>query len=132
MAETRILRRRLDRIRKGVSGLGGVKSQTGGARVALRQAILSAGDRNAGELLRPEYTRSGWWQRLQRWHEDQGSFLQEERTQDHEFPWDFIQRGVSRSFLWREWQRARSGKTTPVCDVTACVACGACVSRPDR
>ncbi len=136
MMETKVLRRRLERIRKGTAGMGGVKSQTGGARLALRQALLSMGDRDAGELLGDEFTGPGWWQRLRRWHDQQGSFLLDERRRDHPFPWDFIDRGVRRSFLWREWQRARAAKATPACDVTACVACGACagpgLSRPDR
>ena len=39
-------------------------------------------------------------------------------------PWDFIDIGVSRSFLEREWQRAQEGVVTPNCR-EACSGCGA-------
>ena len=38
-----------------------------------------------------------------------------ERHEDEIFPWDIIDAGVSKSFLLREYRRAKSGKTTPNC-----------------
>ena len=35
-----------------------------------------------------------------------------ERHEDEIFPWDIIDAGVSKSFLLREYRRAKSGKTT--------------------
>jgi len=126
MAEPATVRARLERLRRGVRPLGGVTLRTGGARTALRQAILSLGDRDAAGVLDLQPGRSGWWRDLQRWHRDHGEFVFAEKQRDHTFPWDFVDRGVSRDFLWKEWQRALNGKTIPPCDVLNCRACGAC------
>lgn len=126
MTDVSTIRRRLERLRKGLRPIGGVTLRTGGARVALRQAILSLGDRDAAAVLDLHPGRPGWWKDLQRWHAAHGDFAFADKERDHVFPWDFIDRGVSRSYLWREAMRADRGTVTPACDVAACRACGAC------
>lgn len=126
LAEPGVLKRRLGALREGLRRLGGVQLRTGGERLALRQAILSLGGREAAEILELAPGRAGWWRELQRWHDDHGGFVFEERAQDHPFPWRFIDRGVHRDFLWREWRRYRTARPTPSCDVMSCTACGAC------
>ena len=46
------------------------------------------------------------------------------REKDELFPWDFIDIGVSRKFLYREWERAMAEEVTPNCRVQ-CSGCGA-------
>ena len=38
-----------------------------------------------------------------------------ERSLDELFPWDFIDIGVTKEFLKREWKRAMEGEVTPNC-----------------
>ena len=45
------------------------------------------------------------------------------RKEDELFPWDFIDAGVSRNFLLKEWQRALEGQVTPNCR-QKCSGCG--------
>ena len=47
-----------------------------------------------------------------------------ERGLDELFPWDFIDAGVSKAFLKREWQNALDAKVTPNCR-QKCSGCGA-------
>ena len=47
-----------------------------------------------------------------------------DRSLEEVFPWDFIDAGVSKEFLKREWQNAVSGKVTPNCR-EKCSGCGA-------
>ena len=47
-----------------------------------------------------------------------------ERAEDEIFPWDFIDVGVTRKFLWREYRRALAEKVTPNCK-QGCANCGA-------
>lgn len=47
-----------------------------------------------------------------------------EREEDETFPWDFINVGVTKEFLFREYRRAKAGKVTPNCR-QACANCGA-------
>ena len=46
------------------------------------------------------------------------------RTEQEILPWDFIDCGVDRSFLWREWEKASLGEVSPNCRVS-CQGCGA-------
>jgi radical SAM family uncharacterized protein len=47
-----------------------------------------------------------------------------ERAEDETFPWDFIDVGVTKAFLLREYKRAKGEKVTPNCK-QACFNCGA-------
>ena len=47
-----------------------------------------------------------------------------EREEDELLPWDFIDIGVSKKFLWREYQQARNEVVTPNCR-QKCAGCGA-------
>ena len=46
------------------------------------------------------------------------------RTTDELFPWDFIDAGVTKEFLVREWETAQSEVVTPNCR-ERCSGCGA-------
>jgi hypothetical protein len=41
-------------------------------------------------------------------------------------PWDFIDHGVNKHYLWVEWRKALLERETPPCDVTSCHSCAAC------
>ena len=47
-----------------------------------------------------------------------------ERSLDEIFPWDFIDAGVSKKFLIREWKRAMNEEVTPNCAMK-CAGCSA-------
>ena len=49
-----------------------------------------------------------------------------EREEEELFPWDFIDIGVSKKFLWREYQNGKQEKVTPNCR-QKCAGCGAMV-----
>lgn len=43
----------------------------------------------------------------------------DERSLDEVFPWDFIDTGVTKEFLKREWQNAMEENVTPNCGCAA-------------
>ena len=51
-----------------------------------------------------------------------------ERRWDHDelLPWDHLDSGVDKEFLWRERERAFAGLPTPDCRWAACAGCGIC------
>lgn len=49
-----------------------------------------------------------------------------ERSLEEVFPWDFIDAGVTKQFLIREWEKAMAGEVTPNCRM-GCSGCGAMV-----
>ena len=42
------------------------------------------------------------------------------------FPWDFIDHGIRKNFLWREYRRAQQERATPDCPMHDCRTCGVC------
>ena len=53
-------------------------------------------------------------------------YNERERDIDEILPWDFIDIGVTKAFLKREWERAQKGEVTPNCK-EKCQGCGAAV-----
>ena len=49
-----------------------------------------------------------------------------QRDLDEILPWDFINIGVSKDFLKREWKNALEGNVTPNCRAK-CAGCGAAI-----
>lgn len=53
-------------------------------------------------------------------------FAHRRREKDELLPWDFIDHGISRDYLWNEAERSRTQKQSPVCAPDTCRRCGAC------
>lgn len=104
---------------------------------SLLEAVFSRGDEKVGELIHSAWLLGarfdGWnecfdyslWERAA---EESGIDLEEYlRARDLEapLPWDFVDIGIDKGFLEREWARALAGETTPDCR-EACSRCGVC------
>ena len=55
-----------------------------------------------------------------------GLFTLRATRADELFPWDFIDHGLKKDYLWEEYQRALEGKETPPCHPEICSRCGVC------
>lgn len=51
-------------------------------------------------------------------------YTSRERKKDELLPWDFIDVGVTKSFLYREYEKSKQGLVTPNCR-KGCAGCGA-------
>ena len=112
------------------------------------EGIFARGDRRLAPVIREAYERGcifdAWtdWFKPDVWNEvlddcgvDRTFYNYRERGEDEVFPWDFIDAGVTKSFLRREYERSQEGVTTPNCreKCSGCGAaayrCGVCVDR---
>ena len=50
-------------------------------------------------------------------------YITRERDTDEILPWDFIDTGVTKAFLKKEWDNARNENVTPNCRMK-CSGCG--------
>jgi hypothetical protein len=57
---------------------------------------------------------------------DTAAYVTRQRDRDTILPWDFIETGISKAFLWHDYQKALQGRITPPCPPTGCTRCGAC------
>lgn len=94
-------------------------------RSARLQALLARGDRRLGRLL-PQLAAGGNPKQLCRKSGiDFEQIVTGVRDKDEVFPWEVIDQGIERAYLWREYQRALQGKMTPRC-FAGCSRCGLC------
>ena len=107
------------------------------ADVTVLEGILARGDRRLSQAIPEVYNNGGYfdaWNEFfdySRWlnaFEKCGiepDFYTKRLRDDNEiFPWDFIDVGITKEFLLREWKTALSEKVTPNCRMR-CSACGA-------
>jgi len=57
---------------------------------------------------------------------DRDFYSTRKRSKDEVFPWDHVDCGVERDFLWSEYQRGLSAQFTPDCRMEGCQKCGVC------
>ena len=107
------------------------------ADVTVLEGVFARGDRRTGKVLleayrlgclydswSDEFDNEKWMQAFENTGVDLEFYTMRKRDLDELFPWDFIDVGVSKSFLKREWERAMKGEVTPNCR-ERCSACGA-------
>ncbi|HWQ75050.1 MAG TPA: TIGR03960 family B12-binding radical SAM protein [Syntrophomonas sp.] len=108
------------------------------SRTSYLEGVLARGDRRLSEVIYNAWQKGckfdGWSEyfRFDRWMEAfaecglDPDFYIRERCQDELFPWDFIDIGMDKNYLWRENERASEGLLTPDCRQAGCVGCGVC------
>jgi radical SAM superfamily enzyme YgiQ (UPF0313 family) len=104
----------------------GIKIKALSLRLAAIEAYLSRGDRRVGHVI-ARASRVGWKTALRSAQLQPEEALYRERGKEETFPWDVIYHGIEKSYLWNEYLRGLSARTTPPCDVGMCTRCGVCV-----
>lgn len=106
------------------------------ADVTVLEGVLARGDRKVSQVLLYVYEHGGIfdaWSEFfdyQRWLDafeacgiSMDFYTMRERPLDEIFPWDFIDTGVTKEFLIREWKNAIGETVTPNCRMK-CSGCG--------
>ena len=107
------------------------------AELTVLEGVLARGDRRVGAVIEEAYRKGAiydswseffknevWMEAFKTCGVDIDFYTIRERSLDELFPWDFIDAGVSKNFLKREWQNALDAKVTPNCRMK-CSGCGA-------
>jgi radical SAM superfamily enzyme YgiQ (UPF0313 family) len=127
MAPVAELKRKLKLIRKGLAGEANIRIQAEAPEKAQLQAVLARGDRRLGAAL-PAVVRSekNWRQVLKDEGLDPEFYANRSRGEHERFPWEIVDHGLERRYLWREYQRAQEARTTSPCEIERCRRCGVC------
>ncbi|MDD6213171.1 MAG: TIGR03960 family B12-binding radical SAM protein [Clostridiales bacterium] len=109
------------------------------ADVTVLEGVLARGDRKVAAAIEAAYRKGciydswsdyfnneKWMMAFAETGVDPDFYTLRERDLDEIFPWDFIDIGVTKKFLRREWEKAQREEVTPNCRV-ACSGCGASV-----
>ena len=119
------LKQRLKLVRQGLQGKKRVRVHTDLPKWAYVQALMARGDRRVGELLLAAHRRN-WTQACRESPLNPDFFTLRERRRDELFPWDFIDHGIDKTYLWEEYQKALAGEETSPCQPEVCTRCGVC------
>lgn len=109
------------------------------AELTLLEGVLARGDRKLCQVIYDVY-KAGcmfdswseyfhydtWIKMFEKNGIDPLFYTAREREEEELFPWDFINIGVSKKFLWREYQNGKQEKVTPNCR-QKCAGCGAMI-----
>ena len=107
------------------------------ADVTVLEGVFARGDRKTAAVIEEAY-RLGclydswtesfdntlWMKAFENTGVDVDFYTLRERDTEELLPWDFIEIGVSKAFLKKEWERAKEGIVTPNCR-EQCSGCGA-------
>lgn len=127
-AGVRTLQQRIEFLRKSLSHTANVRVMSDPPEKALLQAVIARGDRRLGQALLLIADKKGPWQRLLRKEQIDPSFYAErDRAAQEYFPWDIIDHGIHKKYLWQEYVKAFAAKPSPTCDTAVCRRCGVCV-----
>ena len=112
-------------------------------RPGIVEGLLSRGDRRVGRVIleawRDGARFDGWSEHFSfdRWMAaaeraladepvDVGWYTTREREQNEVLPWDHLDSGLDRDWLWQDWEDALAGGEVEDCRWTPCFDCGVC------
>lgn len=106
------------------------------ADVTVLEGFLARGDRRAAKVIQRAYEKGALYDawsetfRMDLWTEafeetgiSMDFYTQRARDTEELLPWDFIDAGVTKEFLIREWEHAKNEEVTPNCR-SRCSGCG--------
>ena len=106
------------------------------AEVTVLEGVFARGDRKTSAVIEEAYRlgclydswsdqfdNNKWMQAFENTGLDIAFYNHRERSLDEVFPWDFIDIGVTKDFLKREWNHAMNAEVTPNCRMK-CSGCG--------
>ena len=109
MDEIKGLKHKIKKIRAGLNKVPNIHVHADVPRWAYIQALFSRGDRRVADLLLLSHANKGNWpQTLKNTPINPDFYVCRRRKFDELLPWDFIDHGVKKSFLWKELQKAES------------------------
>ena len=107
------------------------------AETTMLEGVLARGDRRLNKLILEVYKNGAifdswsehfkydvWMKAFEDLGIDPDFYTCRERGEEELFPWDFIDAGVTKKFLWKEYQQAVRETVTPNCR-QKCSGCGA-------
>ncbi|BCS88360.1 radical SAM protein [Pseudodesulfovibrio sediminis] len=126
MMDERSLTARMKQLTNMVKPYKGVTLQHDSPFQARLQGLLARGGEELAEFILLAAEHGGWKKALKRWDGDPAAFLDHERGEDEVFPWEVVDIGVKRDFLWKEWLKAKEAQVTPGCPGIECSKCRKC------
>lgn len=131
MASKQWIEKSFQTIRTSLKHLKGLQINTESPKEAIVQSVLARGDRRVGEALARAVTKYGGSKGFLRSLREVGLsadfYIYREREKDEIFPWERLDMGFSRSYLYKELMMALDERETKPC-FAGCRRCGVCTN----
>jgi radical SAM family uncharacterized protein len=134
MDEMKTLKTKIKMVKTGLKKTANVRVHADVPRWAYLQGVIARGDRRVGDILLLAHKNKGNWpQTFKASPVNPHFYVHRERGPDECFPWDFIDNGLDKSYLLKEYQSALVGRTSAPCpaDPSKCSICGVCKERSE-
>jgi len=116
-------------LKKALGREGGLKVSFDLPKWAYVQALLSLGDRRVASMLLLSYVHGEDWQKAFLHSEvNPDFFVHRPKGLDENLPWDFIDHGIYKEHLLKEYRLALKGEESDICHVGDCIRCGVCTA----
>jgi len=135
LASTRSIRQKHTLLRRELRGRG-LKLDYNDPEASLLEAVLARGDRRLNDVVELAWTLGArfdawddqrdfgaWMRAFAKAGLDPGLYAYRQRQREEHLPWDIVNAGVRKRFLWDEYGRSRRGETLSDCRAD-CHACG--------
>ncbi len=133
------IRRKLKLIRMAIKDHGGLKLRTNDPEEGVIEGLLARGDRRVAAAVERAWQLGarfdGWhemptlpiWRRaMQETGIELDWFCARERDDREALPWDHLDSGLEKGWLWEDWQDAQKDQQLDDCRWSPCYDCGVC------
>ena len=134
MDEVKTLKTKIKMVKTGLKKTANVRVHVDVPRWAYLQGLIARGDRRVADILMLAHKNKGNWpQTFKASPINPHFYIHRERDPHELFPWDFIDHGLDKSYLLKEYRRALAGRTSAPCpvDPSRCSICGVCEGKPE-
>jgi radical SAM superfamily enzyme YgiQ (UPF0313 family) len=127
MADVAGLKEKQKWLKKTIEKEGGVDVTFDVPKWAYVQTLLSMGNRRVAAILMLAHKHNGDWSTAFRHSEiNPDFFVLRPKGLDEVLPWDFIDHGLRKEFLIKEYMLTLKEKESEICNLGECDRCGAC------
>jgi len=133
------IRRKLGIVRRLIKDHDGIKVRTNDPEEGVIEGLLARGDRRVADVVERAWQSGarfdGWHEMptLPMWREalaatgvDLAWYSYRERGEDEVLPWDHLDSGLEKGWLWEDWQEAVTAVQLDDCRWSPCYDCGVC------
>jgi radical SAM family uncharacterized protein len=133
------IKRKLSMIRHAIKDHGGLKLRTNDPEEGVIEGLLARGDRRVAAAVERAWqlgarfdgwhempTLETWRQALSETGVDLDWFSYRERDENEALPWDHLDSGLEKAWLWEDWQDSLAEKDLDDCRWSPCYDCGVC------
>ena len=126
MEEVDELKKKQKWLSKMVGKEGGIRISFDVPKWAYVQTLLSLGDRRVAHMLLLAHKFNGNWKKALKYSEfNPDFFVYRQKEASEILPWDFIESGINKEYLYKEYKKALSSEESAICTLhPGCKKCG--------